>query len=75
MTDSTNPTQKFTRSELVSRLVRAGELEVSGEDQAEVDTVPRPGEPRAFGVIEDLLALFSGRRLSGAGDDRRRSLS
>lgn len=31
-------TQKFTRSELVSRLVRAGELEVSGEDQAEVDT-------------------------------------
>jgi hypothetical protein len=37
--------------------------------------VPRPGEPRAFGVIEDLLALFSGRGLSGAGDDRRRSLS
>lgn len=31
-------TQKFTRSELISRLVRAGELEVSGEDQAEVDT-------------------------------------
>ena len=31
-------TQKFSRSELVSRLVRAGELEVSGEDQAEVDT-------------------------------------
>ena len=38
MTHSTNPTQKFTRSELVSRLVRAGELEVSGEDQTEVDT-------------------------------------
>jgi predicted ester cyclase len=31
-------TQKFSRSELVSRLVRAGELEVSGEDQAGVDT-------------------------------------
>ncbi|WP_028926492.1 ester cyclase [Pseudonocardia acaciae] len=31
-------TQKFTRTELISRLVRAGELEVSGEDQAEVDT-------------------------------------
>ena len=30
--------RKFSRSELVSRLVRAGELEVSGEDQAEVDT-------------------------------------
>ena len=38
MTHGTSPTQKFTRSELVSRLVRAGELEVSGEDQAEVDT-------------------------------------
>jgi hypothetical protein len=31
-------TQKLSRSELVSRLVRVGELEVSGEDQAEVDT-------------------------------------
>jgi len=31
-------TRKLTRSELVSRLVRAGELEVSGEDQAEVGT-------------------------------------
>jgi predicted ester cyclase len=29
---------ELTRSELVARLVRAGELEVSGEDQAEVDT-------------------------------------
>jgi predicted ester cyclase len=38
MTQSTNTIQKFTRSELVARLVRAGELEVSGEDQAEVDT-------------------------------------
>ena len=38
MTHGTNPTRKFTRSELVSRLVRAGELHVSGEDQAELDT-------------------------------------
>ena len=38
MTHGTNPAQKFTRSELVSRLVRAGELEVSGEDQAEADS-------------------------------------
>lgn len=28
----------FTRDELVARLVRAGELEVSGEDQEEVDS-------------------------------------
>jgi predicted ester cyclase len=38
MTHGTNPAQKFTRTELVARLVRAGELEVSGEDQAEADT-------------------------------------
>jgi predicted ester cyclase len=38
MTRDTNPTQRFSRSELVARLVRAGELEVSGEDQAAVDT-------------------------------------
>jgi predicted ester cyclase len=31
-------TTGLTRDELVARLVRAGELEVSGEDQAEVDT-------------------------------------
>ena len=30
--------QKYTHSELVSRLVRAGELQVSGEDQAELGT-------------------------------------
>jgi predicted ester cyclase len=38
MAAARNPTRKFTRSELVSRLVRAGELQVSGEDQAELDT-------------------------------------
>lgn len=31
-------TQQFTRDELVARLVRAGELEVSGEDLAEAAT-------------------------------------
>ena len=30
--------QQVTSPELVSRMMRAGELEVSGEDQAEVDT-------------------------------------
>lgn len=29
---------RFTREELIARLVRAGELEVSGENQAETDT-------------------------------------
>ena len=38
MAHDANPTQGLSRSELVARLVRAGELEVSGEDQAEVDT-------------------------------------
>ena len=38
MTHDTSQTQQFTRSELVARLVRAGELEVSGEDQAELGT-------------------------------------
>lgn len=31
-------TERFTRDELVARLVRAGELEVSGEDPAEAAT-------------------------------------
>jgi predicted ester cyclase len=31
-------TQKFSRSELVARMVRAGELEVSGENPTELDT-------------------------------------
>jgi hypothetical protein len=30
--------EHMTRDDLVARLVRAGELEVSGDDQAEVDT-------------------------------------
>jgi predicted ester cyclase len=38
MTCDTSEGPKLTRSDLVGRLVRAGELEVSGEDQAEVDT-------------------------------------
>jgi predicted ester cyclase len=28
----------FTRDELIARLIRAGELEISGEDQAQTDT-------------------------------------
>lgn len=35
--------QAQSRDELVARLVRAGELEVSGDDQAEVDTYFSPG--------------------------------
>lgn len=38
MTQPTNPAPKLTRADLVARLVRAGELEVSGEDQAETDS-------------------------------------
>jgi predicted ester cyclase len=38
MTQGVHPTRKFSRSELLARLVRAGELEVSGDDQAEVST-------------------------------------
>ena len=49
MTHDTNPTRKFTRSELVSRLVRAGELQVSGEDQAGVRTDQR-SLPRQLGA-------------------------
>jgi hypothetical protein len=36
--DRTPIASTFARDELVARLVRAGELEVSGEDQREVDT-------------------------------------
>lgn len=38
MTHDTDHPRQLTRAELVARLVRAGELEVSGEDQAEADT-------------------------------------
>ena len=38
MTHDTDHPRKLTRAELVARLVRAGELEVSGEDQAEADS-------------------------------------
>jgi len=34
----TTSKMQFTRDELVARLVKAGELEVSGENQAEADT-------------------------------------
>jgi predicted ester cyclase len=39
----------LTRDELVARLVRAGELEVSGEDQAEAGTYFATGEFRFHG--------------------------
>lgn len=39
----------LTREELVARLVRAGELEVSGEDQAEAGTYFATGEFRFHG--------------------------
>jgi predicted ester cyclase len=39
----------MTRDELVARLVRAGELEVSGDDQAEVDTYFDPDAFRFHG--------------------------
>jgi predicted ester cyclase len=38
LTHDTDHPRKLTRAELVARLVRAGELEVSGEHQAEVDS-------------------------------------
>ncbi|MEU5963423.1 ester cyclase [Micromonospora parva] len=41
--------QEYTRDELVARLVRAGELKVSGEDQAEVDTYFDPEKFRFHG--------------------------
>jgi hypothetical protein len=34
--------RQVTSPELVSRMVRAGELEISGQDQAEVDTARGP---------------------------------
>jgi len=42
--------RQVTSSELVSRMVRAGELEVPGDDQAEVDTY--------FGLLAPVDAGF-----------------
>ncbi|WP_228562428.1 ester cyclase [Catenulispora rubra] len=42
-------TQQFTREELIARLVRAGELEVSGEDPAETATYFDPERFRFHG--------------------------
>jgi len=42
-------TEEITRGELVTRLVRAGELDMSGEDQAELDTYFDPEEFRFHG--------------------------
>jgi predicted ester cyclase len=64
----------MTRDELVARLVRAGELEVSGEDQAEVDTYFSTEEFRFHGPdgfesdYAGLTEYFASIR--GAFDDR-----
>ena len=42
-------TEEITREELVARLVRAGELDMSGADQAELDTYFDPEEFRFHG--------------------------
>ena len=42
----------MSRDELVARLVRAGELEVSGADQAEVDTYFADTPPAAYYTIQ-----------------------
>src|SRR5713226_9168430 len=41
-------TRSMTRDQLVSRLRRAGELEVSGEDQAETGVIPPAGVIESF---------------------------
>ena len=67
--------QKYTRSELVARLVRAGELQVSGDDQAELETyfdqeVFRFHGPGGFDTdCAGLLAYFAS--LRAAFDDRK----
>ena len=72
---STATAQKLTRSELVARVVRAGELEVSGEDQAEAGTYFdqenfRFHAPGGFETgYEGLTAYFAS--LRAAFDDRK----
>lgn len=41
--------KRYTRDQLVARLVRAGELEVSGGDQAEIDSYFNPDRFRFHG--------------------------
>jgi predicted ester cyclase len=72
---STAAAHKLTRSELVARLVRAGELEVSGEDQAEAGTYFDQENFRFHGPggfetgYEGLTAYFAS--LRAAFDDRK----
>lgn len=67
-------TQHFTRNELVARLVRAGELEVSGEDMDEAATYFDTEKFRFHGPdgfesgFDGLNAYFAS--LRGAFDDR-----
>jgi predicted ester cyclase len=75
MTRDTIPAQGFTRSELVARLVRAGELEVSGDDQAEAGTYFNQENFRFHGPggfeadYAGLTAYFAS--LRAAFDDRK----
>jgi predicted ester cyclase len=66
---------RYTRDELVARLVRAGELEVSGENQEEVDSY-FDTENFAFHGPDGFDADYAGltdyfRALREAFDDRR----
>jgi SnoaL-like polyketide cyclase len=66
--------RRYTRDELVERLVRAGDLEVSGEDQDEVDTY-FDTENFAFHGPDGFDADYTGlteyfRSLQAAFDDR-----
>jgi SnoaL-like polyketide cyclase len=66
--------RRYTRDELVERLVRAGDLEVSGEDQDEVDTY-FDTENFAFHGPDGFDADYTGlteyfRSLRAAFDDR-----
>lgn len=65
---------RYSRDELIARLIRAGELEVSGEDQAEVDTYFniekfRFHGPDGFDTDYDGLTDYF-RSLRAAFDDR-----
>ena len=66
--------RRYTRDQLVARLVRAGELEVSGEDQEEVDSYFDPESfqfhgPDGFDTdYQGLTDYF--RSLRAAFDDR-----
>jgi hypothetical protein len=66
-----------TRDDLVARLIRAGELEVSGEDQAETDRRPRismvgPLQVGAGAVRRERPYVQRGRRVGSASLESNR---